>query len=50
MTEFTFVQVFIGLSRCLFHDIRMMDLAGFLFSWPCASGCSMLGMLDGNWL
>src|SRR6266516_6606379 len=22
----------------------------FLFSWPCASGCLMLRMLNGNWL
>src|SRR5881628_253902 len=26
MTEFKIVCVFIGLSRCLFHDIRMLDL------------------------
>jgi len=34
----------------MFHDIRMMDLARFLFSWPCASGCLMLRMVNGNWL
>ena len=26
------------------------DLVGFLFSWPCASGCLMLRMFNGNWL
>jgi len=48
MTEFKIVCVFIDLSRCLFHDIRMMDLARFLFSWPCASGYLILRMFKGN--
>jgi len=48
MAEFKIVGVFLGFRALLFSDSPRMGLVRFLFSWPCAIGCLMLGMFNGN--